>query len=90
MRTPRGNEAGFTLISVMIAVILLSLGLIALAKAQGVLARSETDTANRSSALAIAQGYTEVILRPWPPSRRCESMPMACRRPAEPIPGSQR
>jgi Tfp pilus assembly protein PilV len=61
MRTPRGNEAGFTLISVMIAVILLSLGLIALAKAQGVLARSETDTANRSSALAIAQGYTEVI-----------------------------
>jgi Tfp pilus assembly protein PilV len=61
MRTPRRSEAGFTLISVMIAVILLSLGLIALAKAQGVLARSETDTANRSSALAIAQGYTEVI-----------------------------
>lgn len=61
MKTPRRGEAGFTLISVMIAVILLSLGLIALAKAQGVLARSETDTANRSSALAIAQGYTEVI-----------------------------
>ena len=45
----------------MIAVVLLSLGLMALAKTQGVLARSQTDTANRSSALAIAQGYTEVI-----------------------------
>lgn len=57
----RSREAGFTLVSVMIAVCLLSLGLMALAKAQGVLARSETDTANRSSALAIAQGYTEVV-----------------------------
>jgi len=55
------REAGFTLVSVMIAVILLSLGLIALAKAEGILARAQTDTANRSSALAIAQGYTEVI-----------------------------
>lgn len=61
MKAPRSNQAGFTLVSVMIAVILLCLGLIALAKAQGVLARSQTDTANRSSALAIAQGYTEVI-----------------------------
>ena len=56
-----GGEAGFTLVSVMIAVCMLSLGLMALAKSQGVLARSETDTANRSSALAVAQGYTEVI-----------------------------
>jgi Tfp pilus assembly protein PilV len=45
----------------MIAVCILSLGLMALAKSQGVLARSETDTANRSSALAVAQGYTEVV-----------------------------
>ena len=57
----RPGQAGFTLVSVMIAVILLALGLIALAKAEGVLARAETDTANRSSALAIAQGYTEVV-----------------------------
>jgi len=61
MKTSNRGEAGFTLVSVMIAVILLSLGLIALAKAEGVLARAQTDTANRSSALAIAQGYTEVI-----------------------------
>jgi Tfp pilus assembly protein PilV len=61
MTTSKRSEAGFTLVSVMIAVILLALGLIALAKAEGVLARAETDTANRSSALAIAQGYTEVV-----------------------------
>lgn len=61
MRHPAGDKAGFTLVSVMIAVCLLSLGLVALAKSQGVLARSETDTANRSSALAVAQGYTEVV-----------------------------
>jgi len=61
MKNPANNEAGFTLVSVMIAVCLLSLALMALAKSQGVLARSETDTANRSSALAVAQGYTEVV-----------------------------
>jgi Tfp pilus assembly protein PilV len=61
MKHPNRKDAGFTLVSVMIAVILLNLGLIALAKTQGLLARSQGDTANRSTALAIAQGYTEVI-----------------------------
>ena len=55
------SERGFTLVSVMIAIILLNLGLLALVKAQGVLARSQTDTATRATALAIAQGYTEVL-----------------------------
>ncbi len=73
MTTSKRREAGFTLVSVMIAVILLCLGLIALAKAEGVLARAETDTANRSSALAIAQGYTEVIRSRDPATLASES-----------------
>ncbi len=58
---PKRSERGFTLISVMIAIILLNLGLLALVKTQGVLARSQVDTATRATALAIAQGYVEVI-----------------------------
>lgn len=73
MTRSKRREAGFTLVSVMIAVILLSLGLIALAKAEGILARAQTDTANRSSALAIAQGYTEVIRSRDPATLASES-----------------
>ena len=55
------NEAGFTLVSVLIAITLLTVGLMALAKTQTVMVQTQAGVATRSTALAIAQGYTEVI-----------------------------
>ncbi len=59
--TPRRNTGGFTLISVIVAIVILSTGLLALARAQALLVATQTNTANRSTALDIARGYTEVL-----------------------------
>jgi Tfp pilus assembly protein PilV len=56
----RGNE-GFTLVSVIVAIVILSTGLLALARAQGMLVATQGTTANRSTALTIARDYTEVL-----------------------------
>lgn len=87
MNKAHRKDSGFTLISVMIAVILLNLGLIALAKTQGVLARSQGDTANRATALAIAQGYTEVI-RSRNPSTLASEPAVQVDPEGQPAPGS--
>lgn len=65
--TKRGNEGGFTLVSVIVAVVILSTGLLALARAQGLLVASQGNTANRAIALNIARTYTEVLRSrdPW-------------------------
>jgi Tfp pilus assembly protein PilV len=55
------QERGFTLVSVLIAVVLLTFGLMALARTQSILVATQGTLATRSTALAIAQGYTEVI-----------------------------
>ena len=62
-----GNTRGFTLVSVLIALLILTIGLMALAKAQGQLVSTQGDTANRSTALSIARDYTEVLRSrdPW-------------------------
>ena len=57
----RINEAGFTLISVIMAVVILSIGLLALTKSQSLLIRSEAMSAQRSVALGIARNYVEEI-----------------------------
>ncbi len=68
MRSPkRRTETGFTLISVMIALVLLTIGLMALAKVQTSLVRTQRDTALRDVALSVARSYTEELRSrdPW-------------------------
>lgn len=64
---PRRAEGGFTLISVIVAIVILSTGLLALARAQAMLVKSQGTTANRSIALTIARDYMEVMRSrdPW-------------------------
>jgi type IV pilus assembly protein PilV len=63
----RRSDRGFTLISVLLAVIMLTIGLTALARTQGLLTAAESGTASRSAALAIATGYLEQLRSrdPW-------------------------
>ncbi len=55
------DEGGFTLISVLVAVVMLAFGLMALAKTQSILMAAETGVANRSAALGVAAGYLEQL-----------------------------
>lgn len=66
-RTRRRAEGGFTLISVMIALVMLTVGLLALAKVQTSLVRTQRDTALREIALSVARSYTEELRSrdPW-------------------------
>ncbi|HEY7683291.1 MAG TPA: prepilin-type N-terminal cleavage/methylation domain-containing protein [Gemmatimonadales bacterium] len=61
------NEQGFTLVSVIIAVVLLCFGLLSLSRAQSLLVVTEHDTGNRGTALALASDYVEQIRTrdPW-------------------------
>jgi Tfp pilus assembly protein PilV len=55
------NERGFTLISVLLAVSMLTIGLLALARTQGILTSSEAGVSNRTIALAIATDRLEQL-----------------------------
>jgi type IV pilus assembly protein PilV len=55
------NERGFTLISVLLAVCMLMIGLLALARTQAVLTQSENGVASRAVALAIATDRLEQL-----------------------------
>lgn len=55
------NDRGFTLISVLIAITMLAIGLMALARTQSLLTRTQAATARRAAALAIAQDYLEEL-----------------------------
>jgi len=57
----RNNEAGYTLISVIMAVVILSIGLLALTKSQSLLVRAEAMSAQRGIALGIARNYIEEV-----------------------------
>ena len=57
----RNNEAGFTLISVIIAVVILSIGILALGRSQAMLIRAQATTAERNVALGIARNYVEEV-----------------------------
>lgn len=61
VQAKRRAEGGFTLVSVIVAIVILSTGLLALARAQAVLVASQGNTANRSIALTIARDYMEVL-----------------------------
>ncbi|MGH7514110.1 MAG: type IV pilus modification PilV family protein [Gemmatimonadales bacterium] len=70
------NERGFTLISVLLAVMMLTIGLVALARTQGLLAAAESGVSNRSVALAVATGYLEQ-LRGVDPAQLASEAPVA-------------
>jgi len=55
------NERGFTMISTMVAIILLSIGLIALSATGAGVVRAHTAAGGRSSALAIARAHLEAL-----------------------------
>lgn len=66
-QSSRRSQGGFTLVSVIVAIVILSTGLLALARAQALLVASQGNTANRSIALTIARDYMEVMRsrNPW-------------------------
>jgi type IV pilus modification protein PilV len=66
MNAPR-RDSGFTLVSVLVALAILSIGLLALARAQAAIVASQGNVANRTVALTIARDYAEVLRSrsPW-------------------------
>ena len=61
MTATRNDQRGFTLISVLIAITMLAVGLMALARTENLLARTQAGTANRAAALSVAQNYVEQL-----------------------------
>jgi prepilin-type N-terminal cleavage/methylation domain-containing protein len=59
--TPARRDRGFTLISVMVALVVVSVGLLALARAQASMVASQGNTANRTVGVTIARDYAEVL-----------------------------
>jgi Tfp pilus assembly protein PilV len=57
----RNGEAGFTLISVIMAVVILSIGILALGRSQAMLIRAQATSAQRDVALGIARNYIEEV-----------------------------
>jgi type II secretion system protein I len=55
------NERGFTLISVLLAISMLTIGLLALARTQAILTSSESGVSNKAVALAIATDRMEQL-----------------------------
>lgn len=82
----RPREGGFTLISVLVAVVMLAFGLMALARTQSILMTSETGVANRSAALGVAAGYLEQ-LRSRDPATLASEAPVAVDAEGQPAAG---
>ena len=78
------DERGFTLISVLLAVMMLTIGLVALARTQGLLTAAESGVSNRSVALAVATGYLEQ-LRGSDPSTLASEAPVAVDADGQPV-----
>jgi Tfp pilus assembly protein PilV len=57
----RSEEAGFTLISVMVAVVLLVIGVLALARTQSLVLAAHSTAGSRTSAVEIARDYLETL-----------------------------
>jgi len=70
------DERGFTLISVLLAVMILIIGLVALARTQTLLTAAESGVSNRSVALSVATAYLEQ-LRGADPSTLVSESPVA-------------
>ncbi len=64
---PASDTRGFTLVSVILAIVLLSFGLLAMARTQSLLAVVTHDTGNRGTAVMLASRYLEELRTrdPW-------------------------
>ncbi|NIM49405.1 MAG: hypothetical protein GTN78_01955 [Gemmatimonadales bacterium] len=67
------KEAGFTLISVMIALILLAVGIMALSRAGGEVLAARSAAATRTTAVAIGRAYMETLRSRDPATLSSES-----------------
>ena len=65
--SPSRRARGFTLVSVVLAVMMLTIGLVALARTQALLTAAESGVSSRSVALAIATSHVEQLRSrdPW-------------------------
>lgn len=61
MTACRTREAGFTLVSVLVAVMLLGIGVIAVTRAQSMALRGQTQATLRGTALAVARTRMEQV-----------------------------
>lgn len=61
------NEQGFSLLSVMIAVVILAVGILALAKTSAGVVHAGTAAASRTEAVSLARAYMEEV-RSRPPA----------------------
>jgi Tfp pilus assembly protein PilX len=66
-RRGRRARGGFTLVSMIVAIVLLTVGLMALAQANTNTIKTQTSAQNRTTALAIARAYLEDVRSrdPW-------------------------
>jgi len=69
----RNGEAGFTLISVMMAVVLLTIGILALSRTQSLVLSAHSSAATRTTALEIARAYLENLRSRDPSTLATES-----------------
>ncbi len=67
MTLARRTRRGFTIVSMLVAIILLAVGLTSLATASGNTIKMQTLAQNRTSAIAIARSYMEEVRTrdPW-------------------------
>jgi hypothetical protein len=61
VRQRLSSEAGVGLVSVLVAIVLLAIGLVALSSASAFMASLQTDAAERTTASAIAVAYMEQV-----------------------------
>ena len=65
--THRRTVRGFTIVSMLVAIILLAVGMMSLATASASTMTLQTQAQNRTNAIAIARGYLELVRTrdPW-------------------------
>lgn len=73
------NERGFSLISTLIAVVILSIGILALAKTSAAVVRAGAQAASRTEAVSVARAYMEEV-RSRRPAALISEAAVACDR----------
>ncbi len=74
-----GNKQGFSLISTLIAVVILAIGILALAKTSAAVVRAGAQAASRTEAVSVARAYMEEV-RSRQPAALISEAAVACDR----------
>lgn len=74
-----GNKQGFSLISTLIAVVILAIGILALAKTSAGVVRAGAQAASRTEAVSVARAYMEEV-RSRQPAALISEAAVACDR----------